>query len=344
MSNPSVLVVGAGAVGFALGYHLQLAGADVTFLVRPGRRPAFTAPRRLYDYNDDVLKIFDGYAVVEDTAALTEQAFAFIVVTLDGHASRTEQGTATLRAVGDLIHGTDAVVLMNGIGVDLRQHYLDTLRIPGDRLLYGFLGMLAHQTSANLPVPPGADPAAIAAADIGYVHPPTRIGFTMARANPAAGKRFAALYDRSGSSRVGFIPAKLADVVGSAIFTIYAACGIAGWPPLAAVTADKPLWRLACRAQSEIMGLPRNGWFGQAMAVVMGPRVTAAIHRKQERNMSPLDTAAFNRFHHGGKVRAQDLLVLHDFAAEGQRQGLPMTALRTLLDRAEAPAGPGSQL
>ncbi|GLY02381.1 2-dehydropantoate 2-reductase N-terminal domain-containing protein [Actinoplanes sp. NBRC 101535] len=336
MSNAAVLVVGAGAVGLSLGYHLQLAGADVTFLVRPGRREAFAAPRRLYDYNDDTVRTFDGYRTVEDTTELAGQRFAFVLVTLNGHVSRTAQGAATLREVGDLISDdADAVVLMDGIGVGLREFYLETMGISGDRLLLGFLGMLAHQGSAGLPVPAGADPAAIAAADICYVHPATRTGFTVARSNPAAAKKFAALYDRSGVSKVGFMPAKVADIIGSAVFTIYTACDIAGWPPVAHVVADKPLWSLAVRAQREILTLPRNGLFGKIAALVMGSRITAAIHLKQETGMRPLDTAAFNRFHHGGKVRAQDMDVLRDFAAEGQRHGQPMTALRALLARAE---------
>jgi hypothetical protein len=53
----------------------------------------------------------------------------------------------------------------------------------------------------------------------------------------------------------------------------------------------------------------------------MGRRVTAAIHLKQEKDMQPLDTAAFNRIHHGGRVRAQDLHALRDFASDGQRHG-----------------------
>ncbi|WP_433832923.1 hypothetical protein ACQP2E_17415 [Actinoplanes sp. CA-015351] len=34
----------------SLGYHLRLAGADVSFLVRPGRTAAFAAPLRLCGY------------------------------------------------------------------------------------------------------------------------------------------------------------------------------------------------------------------------------------------------------------------------------------------------------
>ena len=43
-SDPAVLVVGAGAVGLVMGYHLSLAGAQVTFLVRAGRKQAFQSP------------------------------------------------------------------------------------------------------------------------------------------------------------------------------------------------------------------------------------------------------------------------------------------------------------
>lgn len=49
--------------------------------------------------------------------------------------------------------------------------------------------------------------------------------------------------------------------------------------------------------------------------------------------MRPLDYQAFNRFHHGGKVHAQDVSALRDCLADGQRQGRKMTALKTLLDR-----------
>ncbi|SDS46896.1 ketopantoate reductase family protein [Actinoplanes derwentensis] len=331
-----MLIVGAGAVGLSLGYHLRLAGAEVPFLVRPGRTEAFTPPRRLYDYNDATVKTFDGYRVVDDTAPLRGEAFAFVIVTLDGHVSRTEQGEATLRAVGDLVRDSAAIVLMDGIGVDLRAFYLDTLRIPGDRLLLGFLGMLAHQGSAALPVPQGVDPVLLSSADICFVHPANRTGFTVARSNAAAAKKFAELYDRSGVSRVGFMSPKVSDVMGPAVFTVYAAWDIAGWPPFAQVVADSELWRLTLRAQREILTLPRNGWFGKVAARLMGSRVTAAIHLGQETKMQPLDVAAFNGFHHGGKVRQQDLAVLRDFVAEGQRAGRPMTALRTLVDRAES--------
>jgi hypothetical protein len=52
--------------------------------------------------------------------------------------------------------------------------------------------------------------------------------------------------------------------------------------------------------------------------------------------MLPLDYQAFNRFHHGGKVRAQDVEILHDCLAEGRSTGHAMPALEDLLERLEA--------
>src|SRR6266516_2138471 len=268
MSKPSILIIGAGAVGLAVGYHLSLADADITFLVRPGRSAAFASPQQLYCYDDASLKTFAGYSVVENVAELAQKRFQFVIVTLDGHTSRTAEGTALLRSLGDAIRASDATVIMGGFGVGLREHYLQVMRIAEDRLLKGFLVMLSHQANA--------------------------------------------------------------------VFPMYAASEITGWPDVAMVVANKELWRLACRAQGEIIALPQHGWLGKLMALIMGPRVTANIHLRLERDMLPLDYQAFNRFQHGGKVRAQDVELLRDCLAEGQRRGQPMAALQALLAKLSA--------
>ncbi|MDY8021370.1 hypothetical protein [Paenibacillus polymyxa] len=41
----------------------------------------------------------------------------------------------------------------------------------------------------------------------------------------------------------------------------------------------------------------------------------------------------FNRFHHGGKVRVQDVESMRNSVVEGQRQGRQMKALKELLQR-----------
>ncbi|WP_353962837.1 2-dehydropantoate 2-reductase N-terminal domain-containing protein [Streptomyces sp. NBC_01275] len=45
---PHVLLVGAGAMGVITGYQLQLACAEVTFLVRPARVEKLSRPQTLY--------------------------------------------------------------------------------------------------------------------------------------------------------------------------------------------------------------------------------------------------------------------------------------------------------
>ena len=42
-----------------------------------------------------------------------------------------------------------------------------------------------------------------------------------------------------------------------------------------------------------------------------------------------------NKFHHGGKVRAQDIELLKDCVKVGEQEGQPMTALNELLDRVQ---------
>ncbi|MFE7276226.1 ketopantoate reductase family protein [Streptomyces sp. NPDC057623] len=335
MTKPAVLIVGAGATGLPVGYHLALAGAEVTFLVRPGRAGAFAAPQRLYCYDDAELKMFEGYDVVEHVGQLADRTFQFVLITLDGHASRSTEGAAMLRDLGDAIRPTGATVVMSAFGQGIRAHYLETLGLPEDRLLFGFLGMLSHQASAGLPLHPPTDATHVARAAICYRHPKNRVGFRVQSGTPAA-KRFAALYDRSGVSRCARFGKGMAGLYSSIAFPVYAACDLADWADFATVASDKELWDLACRAQREITTLPEHGWRGRLLGAVMGPRMTKQVHTRTERDMLPLDYQAFNRFHHGGKVQAQDIRSLRDSLAEGHRQGRPMKALATLLARIEA--------
>jgi hypothetical protein len=334
-TRPSVLIVGAGATGLPVGYHLALAGADVTFLVRPGRKAALGSVQQLYCYDDAELKSFDRYEAADDVALLTGARFDFVVITLDGHTSRAPEGTELLRNLGKVVRECDAHVVMCGFGLGVREHHLQTLGIDDGRLSHGFLGMLSHQAAAGLPVHPPTDPALVAQAKVCYRHPASRTGFRIENGNAAAAKRFAALYERCGISRCAEVSRAVDDVMCTAAAPVYAAGEIAGWPDFATVTRDERLWGLACRAQAEIMTLPCHGETGQHMAAAMGPQETAQVHLSIEQEMLPLDYQAFNRFHHGGKVRAQDIESLRDCLAEGHRSDHPMPSLQELLNRLE---------
>ncbi|MDX3388286.1 2-dehydropantoate 2-reductase N-terminal domain-containing protein [Streptomyces niveiscabiei] len=335
MTAPSILIVGAGATGLPVGYHLSLAEADVTFLVRPGRKAPLSAAQRLYCYDDAELKTFDDYRVVDNITQLAGTSFQFVIITLDGHTSRAPEGIELLRGLGNVVRACDAHVIMCGFGLGVREHHLQALGIEEDRLTHGFLGMLSHQATADLPIHPPTDPAHVAQASICYRHPANRTGFRIETGNATAAQQFAELYERSGVSKCAQISREVDNVLSNAASPVYAAGELAGWPDFATLTRDEELWGLACRAQAEIMTLPRHGRTGQQMAKAMGPRETARAHQNIEREMLPLDYRAFNRFHHGGKVRSQDVETLHDCLAEGRRSGHAMLALEELLNRLE---------
>ena len=169
MNKPNILIVGAGAVGLAVGYHLSLSGTDITFLVREGRKATYNSPQQLYCYDDATLKNFTGFSVIEDVAELVDKQFQFIILTLDGNASRTTEGIAMLRKLGKVVRAAKATVIMCGFGIGLREHYLKVMQISEDRLLRGIHGMLSHQANADLPVLAPTDPAQVAMAIVWQV-------------------------------------------------------------------------------------------------------------------------------------------------------------------------------
>lgn len=331
MNKPSVLIVGAGAMGMVNGYHLSLAGAQVSFLVRPARVDDFKPPQRLYCYDDATLKEFADYRVIGDIAEAGGQAFDYVLVTLDGATARSAEGAKLLCGIGAAIRPTQATLIMGGVGIGLREYYLQTTALPENRVLSGFLGLLSHQTTAVLPLHPPTDAALMAQASIAYHHFPNKISFYIESRYPDVARRFAELYNRCGISRCALMNPTLCHIITNSTFPMLAASEIAGWPKIADLVANKELWQLACRAQNEIIALPQHGWIGKAMRLIMTPGIGASMQRKLERDSLPLDYQSFNRFHHGGKVFAQDVQVMRNCLAEGQRQGRPMPALQQLL-------------
>jgi hypothetical protein len=339
VNAPAVLIVGAGAMGMVLGYYLQRGGTQVCYLVRPGRVPAFAPPRALYCYDDHTLKPFEGYRVVDTVSAAAQESFDYVMVTLDGAASRSDDGTRVIGELGCAIRDRATVMTMGGVGVGLREHYLRTTGLPGSRLLNAALGLLAHQVSAKLPVRPPTDPERLAQAIVAYRHFPNRASLMLDSTHAAAARALAGLYGRNGLSRAVVMPPAMYGVMSNAAFPMLAASQLAGWPSISGLVAQRELWSLSCRAQREIAALPRFGWTGRVLGGVMGTRATAWLHRKIEAQCLPLDYQAFNRFHHGGKVHAQDVQVLRNCLAEGRQAGHRMRALGELLDRLVAHEG-----
>jgi Ketopantoate reductase len=91
MSNrpqtPQILIVGAGAMGLSAGYHLQLAGAAIAFLVRPARVLEMSRSQVLYSYDDATLKTLANYRLISDVAEISRSSYDYVIVTVDGFST-----------------------------------------------------------------------------------------------------------------------------------------------------------------------------------------------------------------------------------------------------------------
>lgn len=330
MQNPKVLVVGAGALGVVTGYHLALAGAEITFLVRPNRLQALAGGLQLYCFDDLASKQFDTYqytASMEDVAA---GQYDFALVTLDGASCRSAEGETLLRALGDAIRPGNAAVLI--CGMDVREHCRELMQLPADRVLEGTQNMLSYQVDRYaLPVHPPADPGQVSRADFAYRHTGNGGGFTVVAepAGPAA--QFADLYNRCGISTCRSMQRITYTMFTRSFFPIIAIYERAGWPDTSKLVEDEELMALGARAMGEILSLPEHGWRGKLASLLVGRKTLAKKLMGMEHDCRPLDYTAFNRCHHGTKVRAQNLLVMQRCAAAGQAAGKPMTALKELI-------------
>ncbi|KAH7089694.1 ketopantoate reductase ApbA/PanE domain-containing protein [Paraphoma chrysanthemicola] len=338
MSKPKILIVGCGAVGLSHGYHLA-AGADITFLVRPGRKPAFQPPKKLYDYKEDALHAFENYRVIESPSEVADEDFLFVFDTLDGHTARSAGGRATLKAVGDLIRDhTETFVLYDAIGLDMEEHYATTMGISKERLIL-VMSMLAHQPTKVISLPATANTELTAQADMFYV---ANFGdkkvLGVPNTRPKLVKIIGEAYSKHSAYGIRVLPAfvgRSAIMVG--MLQLLAA-SVDGFPPLKGMRANSELWKLLIKGQGEILSLPRFGWGGWLSSWLIGSWVTAKTIEGPVEGAKPLPFYEFNAFHHGAKVIKQDIAVIEEVIAEGEKSKHEMPACREICRRAAARA------
>jgi hypothetical protein len=337
MHKPRVLIVGAGAGGLVTGYHLSLSGAEVTFYVRPARMASLQSPQQLYCYDDCQLKIFAGYSLICDMAAVRNSAFDYVLVTLDGHAAFAAEGAALLRELGQAVAATAAVIVNLGVGVNLRAHYRASTGLPEARIVSGTFNLLSHFVAdARLPLHAPTDAAALAQARVGYRHLNGKDGLVIDNVSEHA-RTFAALYGASGVSGCAVVSPVMVDMMYNLLFPLFAVFELAGWPDTPAMLGQhRSLWRLGCAAVREIAAQPAFGWQGQLARLLLRPWLCGRLWTTLDRNCLPLDFKGFNRLHHGGKVVAQDTDILRTNLQQGQARGLQMPHLAQLLTRLDA--------
>ena len=78
------------------------------------------------------------------------------------------------------------------------------------------------------------------------------------------------------------------------------------------------------------------GVTGRRVQAKLSPALLGHMQAGMEAALRPLDFTAFNRYHHGAKVLAQDVGVLRDCLAMGNATDHPMPSLKELLTRYDA--------
>jgi hypothetical protein len=331
--NAQVLIVGAGSMGIAAGYYLARSGSNVTFLVRPHRVEDLSRPQILYSYDDNGLKEFSGYSLVDSPEKIANVGYVYIVITLDGAALRSPAGMKTIEAIGHATRGKQTGVILGTIGHGLRSWFLKASGLSEETVTNGALGIQCYPVAAaTMTAHPPTDTDLLGKAEHAYRHC-WPFGFIVDDSAPTVAQGFSALYSASGESKCLVQPA-LDFAAGIApTFAVITAWELLGWPRAGSIDPNSTEWKLGTEAAREIQDLQIHGEVGRKLAAETTPDGLAERWRQWEQDMLPLDLSDFNRYHHGGKVNTQDRLILQDCLREGVSEGHAMPALKALLDR-----------
>lgn len=331
MANEKILIVGAGAGGIVTGYYLTESGADVTFYVRPERQQSAQPPKQLYSYDDNTLRTYTEFQVISDTHKIADTSYDYVLVTLDGSAAFSEDGSELLRQLGAAVDNSSAVFICLGVGVGIWEHYIECTGLPGDRILTGTFYFLSHQTPLEQPPHGDREEQALAAAEFAYRNFGGKGGLTLGNRNKKAARKFAAIYDRNGYSKCALVPQDVAELIFSIVFPLFIVSELAGWPEVPELVENKKLWTKGWKTANEIASLSRFGLIGRVFSWVMRESFWKKLWLRMDAGAVPLDFNSFNRFHHGGKVVAQDTRILRDLLEAGKASGREMPHLSSLL-------------
>ena len=333
--KPQVLVIGAGSMGAIVGYHLSLAGAGVTFLVRAHRAKQLDRPQLLYCYDDKKLKEFKDFSYFTDPAKIIGAKYDYIVITLDSAALRNDTGKELVRTIGEAARGTDTKVILGSVFINLLPWFLETSGLSAKQVTNGPLGILAYPTTATELVQSSQqDLDLITKADQAYTG---SLGFGMQLddSSPEVANAFTELYNASGVSRCIVTPAAQLALFTTPLFAALAAFDLLGWPKIKDINVEDETWKLGTDGVKEIRGLSIHGEAGQQAAAATTSANLAEMLAGIEKQVLPLDFQAFNRFHHGGKVNLQDCELLRACVRLGEAEGKTMSAVKELLNRLE---------
>jgi 2-dehydropantoate 2-reductase len=313
------LVVGAGAVGQAFGYHLRKGGAEVSFLVKPKHAPEAERGFDLYLLNRRNPRReptrFEGFGVVTSAAEAARRAWDCVVICV----SSTGLRTGWLDEIAP--HLGDATVVVLQPGLDDAAYV--AARVPEDRIVSGMIALIAYAA----PLPGESVPRPGTAV---WLPPFSRIPLSGpdARVRPLV----EALSRGGLRARVHPDVASALAFGGAVLSLTVVALECAGWS-FRTLREDRALLPLTARATREALAVCEKE---RGRRAPLGPRLLRPLHVRLATRIAPslvpFDLERYFQVHFT-KVGDQTRHSLRTYIETAQRHGLAADALRALAER-----------
>mmetsp|Transcript_11039 Transcript_11039/g.12760 ORF Transcript_11039/g.12760 Transcript_11039/m.12760 type:complete len:333 (+) Transcript_11039:251-1249(+) len=319
-----ILVVGAGAIGLPLGMLLRRNSQNqITFFVRERRAEYLKEhPQLLYSYDTEELYTFspDNYDVVSNASCDSLSSIECVFVSLPGSVLGTVAGK---HLIGEIANSVSKRAVFVNLSPGLTT-YDDAYR-PAGVSSTQFITALPIFLSHDVPMPGQPESEKFPERDhaqYGFHMMMSKHRPLMLMGNPlvntrsikivAQALRLADLYPIK-------VPASILQPMMTATIMLYVLLHQQGYP--ATLKTNDSDFRMAIRAVGQIFAM--HGLFGYFLSWVFGGFAFRWMHYFDTYHAKPIDAESFIKFHHGDKVRKQNVQLLEQYVKLGKKIGKP---------------------
>lgn len=320
----NILLVGAGAVGQVYARHLQIAGANVAFFVRPTAAAALAAGMWLYPLKKrgERIPVELRAPVHTSLTAVAAETWDQVWLCVPANALLDE---GWLRSIADAVG--DATVVALPPGIDSGERIARAF--PRSAVVPALIGMISYQAPLRGETVPRPG--------VAYLFPP---------GSPSAfggshGRAVAELLARGGCPAAENANVGATSAFGSCVLMPnVAALEIAGWS-LAALRRGPLLGGVAATSRQAIDVVAARLGVRRPFLAFLLRGFTLRILWKLAPWVLPVDLQTYLRYHFT-KVGEQTRQLLAEYRRDGEARGLPTDALETLAHRLAA-LGPATK-
>jgi len=322
------LIIGAGALGSAVGLRLQEAGTALTFLAKREHAERLSRPQFFHHEPDSRGSALSDFDVIYDLNEASPNEIDWVILALNGAILKSSEGRDLLAGLGAHFADSEATLLLCSVGLGLIEFVQQASQWSPERCIQGTLAHYVYQT--HMSDGNNTDKRTV---DYRSFKLPGAPSFILSDQPEKASAEFQALYDDSPQNPCARLPNDLFQLNTTLFLPHMLVCDIAGWPASDELVKMPDLWSLYCEASREIMSLPIFGASGESMLQNGSNDELAAQLLARTEALKPFDIDAFNRFHHGGKMKAQNELMFADCIEHALKQGIKMPSCQQLRDQ-----------